>query len=963
MTDKPVILWFRQDLRLQDNPALTAAAIAAFQQALQVYTREAFPKDWAMIQNNLANAYSERIRGDRAENLELTMALYQNALQLYTREAFPKDWAMIQNNLANVYSERIRGDRAENLELAIAFYQNALQVRTRKAFPKDWAGTQHNLALTYSKRIRGDRAQNLEEAIAFYQQVLQEVYTREAFPEQWALTQNNLANAYRDRIRGDRAQNLEEAIAFYQQVLQEVFTREAFPEDWAMTQINLANAYRNPIRGDRAENLELAIAFYQQVLQEVYTREAFPEQWALTQNNLANAYRDRIQGERAENLEQAIAAYQLALQVSTREAFPEQWALTQNNLANAYSDRIRGERAENLEQAIQCYRQALEIYTPSNFPLNCLTTARNLGHLFFDQKRWQESITTYKTAIEAVELSRSWATTDQRRAEILENARDVYGNITLACIELQDYAQALEYVERSKARNLVELLATRDLYPKGDIPPHVLEELDRLRRDIETEQQRQALQQSQNNLSQNSTLDSLSARQAPSRLPALQQQLTELIDRDITPIDPEFRLTQTVEPITYSEIKQLLSAPDTAIIEWYITAEKILAFIITPPTDLDPEGKITIWQSTPEERQKFLDWAIAYLSDYNFNKPHWRKQLAPRLQELANLLHISEILPKNCRRLVLIPHWFLHLFPLHALPFSSPGEETSTKSTCLLDHFPDGIQYAPSCQLLQQAQQRKREQFDRLIAIQNPTQNLSFTDLEVDAIEQLFSPPRNVLKHELATKAALSQDSSNSLASGHCAHFSCHGYFNFQNPLLSALLLANCYITPAPPEPEPLRHLPLADGQTIDLAECLTLADIFSLDLRQCRLVTLSACETGFTDFKASSEYIGLPSGFLVAGTPSIVSSLWAVNDLSTAVLMIQFYKNVKAGQPVAIALQQAQLWLRDATKEQIQTWIEGLPLNPARRMQFKLWLSKIEASTQPFASLEYWAAFCAIGL
>jgi CHAT domain-containing protein len=90
----------------------------------------------------------------------------------------------------------------------------------------------------------------------------------------------------------------------------------------------------------------------------------------------------------------------------------------------------------------------------------------------------------------------------------------------------------------------------------------------------------------------------------------------------------------------------------------------------------------------------------------------------------------------------------------------------------------------------------------------------------------------------------------------------------------------------------------------VNLDKCLTLDEIFSLDLEQCRLVTLSACETGLIDFKnTSDEYIGLPSGFLLAGSSSVVSSLWNVDDLSTSLLMIKFYQNLKAGLTVTVAL------------------------------------------------------------
>ena len=138
--------------------------------------------------------------GDRALNLELSIAALQLVLKTVTRNSFPKGWAMTQNNLGEAYSNRIRGERADNIEQVIAFYELALQVYTRDAFPKDWAGTQNNLGNAYGNRIGGERADNIELAIASYELALQ-VYTRDAFSENWAMTQNNLGTAYGDRIR------------------------------------------------------------------------------------------------------------------------------------------------------------------------------------------------------------------------------------------------------------------------------------------------------------------------------------------------------------------------------------------------------------------------------------------------------------------------------------------------------------------------------------------------------------------------------------------------------------------------------------------------------------------------------------------------------------------------------------------------------------------------------------------
>ena len=75
-----------------------------------------------MTQNNLAIAYRNRIRGEKADNLERAITAYQEALKVYTFDAFPQDWALTQHNLATAYSYRIRGEKADNLERAIAAY-------------------------------------------------------------------------------------------------------------------------------------------------------------------------------------------------------------------------------------------------------------------------------------------------------------------------------------------------------------------------------------------------------------------------------------------------------------------------------------------------------------------------------------------------------------------------------------------------------------------------------------------------------------------------------------------------------------------------------------------------------------------------------------------------------------------------------------------------------------------------
>ena len=108
--------------------------------------------------------------GNRANNIEIAITGYQ--IVLNNPEPGSEKFAQTQNNLAVAYSDRIKGSRAENLERAIEFFQAALTVRTLEDFPEKWATTQNNLAIAYSYRINGSRAENLERAIEFFQAAL-----------------------------------------------------------------------------------------------------------------------------------------------------------------------------------------------------------------------------------------------------------------------------------------------------------------------------------------------------------------------------------------------------------------------------------------------------------------------------------------------------------------------------------------------------------------------------------------------------------------------------------------------------------------------------------------------------------------------------------------------------------------------------------------------------------------------
>ena len=109
-------------------------------------------------------------------------------------------------------------------------------------------------------------------------------------------------------------------------------------------------------------------------------------------------------------------------------------------------------------------------------------------------------------------------------------------------------------------------------------------------------------------------------------------------------------------------------------------------------------------------------------------------------------------------------------------------------------------------------------------------------------------------------------------------HIAAHGIFRADNPMFSSLRLGDTW---------------------------LNLFDIFNLQLGA-ELTTLSACETGMSAVSEGDELLGLARGFLYAGAPSLVVSLWTVNDRSTAQLMRRFYEGLRDGLTKCHALRLA---------------------------------------------------------
>ena len=397
----------------------------------------------------------------------------------------------------------------------------------------------------------------------------------------------------------------------------------------------------------------------------------------------------------------------------------------------------------------------------------------------------------------------------------------------------------------------------------------------------------------------------------------------------------------------YQQMQQLLN-PKTAAIYWHISPLAITTFILIYNQDLQVHHppKRQDYPAKTDQIDEFETWFKEWKSGYQTyrNTPQtlatkaespWRTQISSRLEKLREILDIKQIvakLPPQVNKLILIPHRDLHLLPLHYL-FSSRT-----------------IAYLPSFQIGLHLQQRgEYTQPIKILNVENPRRDLPFATIQNLAISQLHPqwellqiPP--LTKDEIIQKLAGDRDAFN---------FTGHGYHDIEQPQNSALLLANL--------------------------DKLTLEDIFSqsnnLDFSQYSLICLCACESGIASQQnLIDEYVGLVSAFLAKRASCVVSTLWNVDEQSTALLMIQFYTFIAAGETPAIALKKAQNWLCNLSYPKLAQWYLNLAKelaehHPADSKLLKGFAAKIQRDPAkmrtyqpPFEDPYHWAGFILTG-
>jgi CHAT domain-containing protein len=523
-------------------------------------------------------------------------------------------------------------------------------------------------------------------------------------------------------------------------------------------------------------------------------------------------------------------------------------------------------RLDDIDRAQQLANLALRLLADHHVPALEFQCLHILGKVDARSGRPSEALAEYERAIEELELLRG-SLMIEHRADFLEGKQEIYEDAVLLCLDIGQPAVGLDYAERAKSRALVDMLAFRmdlGIQARSAEDQPLVEKLMALRAERDRLYRRWESREAA--LETGKSLDEI-RHGLQQDIAGKEQQITalwhELLIRNADYAQDAALWQVRTEPV------QPYLDPDTVLVEYFMGRGELIAFLVTQ-TNIEArrlETKISdiqrfsrlLWlnlRAVPRSPASAID--SLRTNAEGVLQRLYQLLVAPFRDDLADFQH-----------LIIVPHGILHYLPFHAL---------HDGGGYLLEQFE--ISYLPGASVLGYCTQPRPSDGAILVAGHSHHGHLPHAVEEASAIAALLG--EQPLLEEDVTLSAF----KDATAKCRALHLAAHGEFRPDNAVFSGLALA--------------------DGW-------LTTLDIFGLRLNA-SLVTLSGCQTGRNVIAGGDELIGLMRAFLYAGSASLVLTLWAVEDRSTARVMQLFYRNLMKGERKATALRQAQLRLVHAT-------------------------------------------------
>ncbi|MEJ7872839.1 MAG: CHAT domain-containing protein [Rubrobacteraceae bacterium] len=614
--------------------------------------------------------------------------------------------------------------------------------------------------------------------------------------------------------------------------------------------------------------------------------------------------------------------------------------------------------SEDLERADDLFVQVCQKSLNQNVEMEeGLRCARHWGIWASGRKAWNEAVRAYGYADRMME--RLVRTQIFRRGQELwlREAQGIPGRYAYALAQMGTLPEAAVALERGRARLLGETV---------DRNHADLESLKELGRSDLYDRYEAAVRQ-WNMASRAASEPTPSSAEAASAYEASLVKATTITRTELNAAIEAIRSVPGFElflsPVTFGEIQT--AAIVAPVVYLVATPEGSLALIIADGSvqavwsDFTNTDLGNLFSRTgddedehyPAYRRVIGGYLLGQLGDADLLDEELEKML-PVLGEALMGPVAERLRSKSAGEVILIPAGLLSLFPLHAARYFRQGEIAH-----FLDEF--DVAYAPNVRALSIARRQSGRITDRRLAgVGNPMPShnpLKAAEAELAKVVDLFPEGASQpLYAEAATKSALLAI----ISEGTYLHFACHGDFDPDAVLNSGLLMAA--------------------GERLTLGEILYGA----VEVSGVRLVALSACQSGISDFfRLPDENTGLPTALMQAGVPGVVGTLWPVNDFSTALLMVKFYDRhlhgdeENRGVPVspAQALCEAQRWLKDLTlneaaemldshhhlREALLRTLQNAPHQTALR---GLRDSTKSGEDRPFSTPSHWAPFIFVG-
>ena len=802
--------------------------------------------------------------------LEPSLGYVQQALAFYEQTADAVGVADSLNQMGLIYQIQADMDRA------LDAYRQALQHYQRAEDGGGEAYTFNNIGVVY------DRLGQYQQALDYYNRALplwREV--EDSYGE--AATLNNIGIIY------DHLGDYDSSLQAYEQALLTYRTLK--------DKLGIARTLNNiGLYYDAVKLPQQALTYYERAI-PLWAEVGDRPGEASTLNNMGYVYGDRGEWEKS------LSYYKQALPLWQEVGDRKGKASTLNNMGYVYANQGK------LEQALEYYQQALTIRQEiSDRPKEALSLYR-IAQVQQQQGKLEEALKTLKPAISIIEDLRLDLASQELRTSFFASKQDYYEFYIDLLMQLhqefpqQGYdAQALQVSEQARARSLLDILAGASGDVSAGVNPTLLE-------------QKKSLQQ-QLNLQEERRIQILSRSHT--------QQEAEAIDADIKNLLNQYRAVQALirvaspryaaltqpQPLTLEEIQTQVLDEDTLLLEYFLGKERSYLWLVssTEIKTYELPGRETLEQNArafrdaltipiQRIRRKVMEDTAFALSE---------QILGPVADELGD------------KRLAIAAHGALQYVPFAALAVPGLPEYKPLIADHELVHLPS----ASTVAILRRETQGRSRAPKTLAVLADPVfgQNdgrlsssstrkaqtlppdlersakesgvlfdrLPYTHQEAESILALVPPPERLEGFGFSASRELA--TSNELSQYQIIHFATHGLMNSTNPALSGLVFS----------------LVNSDGEPLN--GFLRLHDIFNLNLPS-ELVVLSACETGLGQNIQGEGLIGLTRGFMYAGAPRLVVSLWSVDDQATANLMIDFYQTLLTeGKSPSQALREAQL-------------------------------------------------------